>query len=108
MQEEKMAAEDTYGIGYFLSGSYHILCREGKELRFHRIELHSDLEPAVLDFYEARKFIETHPLCANISQHDIRIMPISEVQDIFEGISPASRIRSLDLYEEEEVEERLH
>jgi len=103
-----MAAEGLYGIGFFLEGNYHILCREGNVYRFHRIEPRSDLEPAELSFYEARTFIETHPLCANIARHDIRIMPFSEIGDVFAGRSPESRVKSLSLSEEEEVEERLH
>jgi hypothetical protein len=103
-----MADEDSYGIGFFLSGNYHILCREGNQRRFHIFEPRSDLVPVELTFFEARKFIETHPLCSNIARHDIRIMPFREIRYIFEGRSPESRVKSLSLSEEEEVEERLH
>ena len=103
-----MAGEDSYGIGFFLAGNYHILCREGNVRRFHSIEQRSGLEPAELNFLEARKFIETHPLCSNIAQHDIRIMPFNEIRYIFEGRSPESTVKSLSLSEEEVFEERLH
>lgn len=103
-----MAADDSYGIGYFLAGNYHILCREGNVRRFHRIEQHSDLDPALLNFCEARKFIETNPLCSNIAKRDIRIMPVSEIRDIFDGRSPTSEVKASILSEEEYFEERLH
>lgn len=103
-----MPGEESYGIGFFLEGHYHILCREGSVYRFHRVERRSDLEPAELNFFEARSFIESHPLCSNIARHDIRIMPFSEIGDIFAGRSPESRVKSLSLSDEEELEERLH
>lgn len=71
---------DTYSIGFFVTGNYHLLCREGREYRFHVLEPHSDLEPAEFDYQEARNFIETHPVCANISQHDIRIIRARQTQ----------------------------
>ncbi|NVN89583.1 MAG: hypothetical protein HXX11_03175 [Desulfuromonadales bacterium] len=103
-----MADNDSYGIGFFLAGHYHILCREGNERRFHMIEPHSNLKPVKLRFIEAREFIETHPLCANIAHHDIRVMPYREIQNIFEGRSPKSTVKSLSLSDEDELEERLH
>lgn len=103
-----MEHEGSYGIGYFLAGNYHILCREGDVCRFHVIQPHSEREPAELNFYEARRFIETHPICSNISHHEIRVMPFGEIRDILEGRSPESTVKSLSLTEEEEVEERLH
>lgn len=103
-----MVDEGSYGIGFFLAGNYHILCREGKVHRFHKVEPLCALEPAKLKFFEARKFIETHPLCSNIAKHDIRIMPFSVIRDILEGRSPASVVKSFSLSEEEVIEERLH
>jgi len=103
-----MTTEGAYGIGYFLNGHYHILCLDGDARRFHRIDPHSEREPALLDYHEARSFIETHPLCNNISNHVIRIMPISEVREIFEGRPAASTLKQELLREEEEYEERLH
>jgi len=103
-----MEDESAYGIGYFLAGNYHILCREGDNYRFHILKPHSELEPAKLYYHEARKFIETHPICTNIAYHDIRVMPFSEIQDILEGRSPESTVKSLSLTEDEGYEERLH
>lgn len=104
----QMGAENSYGIGFFLAGNYHILCREGKGYRFHTIKPHCDLEPVELDYYEARKFIETHPVCTNITNHEIRIMQYSEIQDILQGRSPESAVMSLAISSEEEEEEPLH
>lgn len=103
-----MEAENSYGVGFFLAGNYHILCREGNEYRFHIIKPYCNLEPVELDFYEARKFIETHPVCSNISNHEIRIMQHSEIQDILQGRSPESAVKSLALSSEEEEEEPVH
>lgn len=103
-----METADTYSIGFFVTGNYHLLCREGSEYRFHVIKPHGDLEPVEFDYKEARNFIETHPVCANISHHDIRIMHNSEVRHILEGKSPESKVKSLSLSSEEEEEEPLH
>jgi hypothetical protein len=103
-----METANTYSIGFFMRGSYHLLCREGSEYRFRVIKPHGDLEPAELDFIGARNFIETHPVCTNISRHDIRIMHNSEVRNILQGTSPESRVKSLSLSSEEEEEEPLH
>lgn len=102
-----MSTEASYGIGFFLAGNYHILCREGRKYRFHVLKPHTDLEPAEMDFYDARKFIEAHPICTNISKHDIRIMPFSEIQDVLYDRSSASTLKLLHINEEEE-EEPLH
>jgi hypothetical protein len=59
------------------------------------------LKPAKLTYYEARNFIETHPVCTNISHHDIRIMPYDEVQNIMQGKPAASTLKSLILSNEE-------
>lgn len=101
-----MEAVDTYSVGFFVSGNYHLLCREGREYRFHVIKPHGDYEPVEFDYIAARIFIETHPVCTNISHHDIRIMHSSEVQNILQGKSPASNVKSLSLNSEEE--EPLH
>lgn len=103
-----METVDNYSIGFFARGNYHLLCREGREYRFHVIEPHGGYKPAIFDYMMARNFIETHPVCANISRHDIRIMDSSEVRNILEGKSPASNVKSLSLSSEEEEEERLH
>ena len=103
-----MNAENLYGIGFFIAGNYHILCREGNKYLFHTIKTHSDFEPVELDYYAARKFIETHPVCSNISNHEIRIMPYNEIRDILEGRSPESTVKSLALSGEEEEEEPIH
>lgn len=97
-----------YSIGFFVAGNYHLLCREGREFRFRVIKPHSDLEPAEFGYTEARNFIEAHPVCANISHHDIRIMNYSEVWNILEDRSPESKVKSLSLSSEEEEEEPLH
>ncbi|MDA8428598.1 MAG: hypothetical protein M0T70_05020 [Geobacteraceae bacterium] len=85
-----------------------MLFPEGSEFRFHVIVPHGDLEPAKFEYHEARKFIETHPVCANITHHDIRIIPHSEVQNILQGKSGESSAKSLALSSEEEDEEPLH
>jgi hypothetical protein len=103
-----METEGLYCVVFFVEGNYHVLCHEGKEYRFHTIKQYSDLKPAKLTYYEARNFIETHPVCTNISHHDIRIMPYGEVQNIMEGKPTASTLKSLVLSNEEEEEEPLH
>jgi hypothetical protein len=106
-----MATEDYYCIGFFVAGDYHVLCHEGEEYRFHILNQDSGETPVRLTYYEARTFIETHPLCANISLHDVRIMSYKEIENILEGKSPASTVKSLDLSREEveeEEEEPLH
>lgn len=103
-----METADTYCIGFFVAGKYHLLCREGREYRFHIVVPHSNLKPVKFSYQEARKFIETHPVCVNISYHDIRIMTYSEVQNILQDKSPASTVKSLSLSGEEEEEEPLH
>ena len=103
-----METEDTYSIGFFVKGCYHLLCREGSGYRFHVIMTHSVLEPVKFAFKEARNFIETHPVCANIIHHDIRIMHSSEVQNILQGKTLPSTVKSLSLSSEEEDEEPLH
>jgi hypothetical protein len=103
-----METRDTYGIGFFVKGDYHLLCREGSTYRFHVIKPRCGFEPAEFDFGEARNFIETHPVCANISHHDIRVLHRSEVLNILQGKSPESHVKSLDLSSEEEEEEPLH
>ena len=101
--------EALYGIGYFLEGNHHVLCRESAGYRFHILTPHSDLMPARLDYDEARTYIETHPVCTNISHHEIRIMTWHEIQDILLGRTPASTVSSVILdSEEEEEEEPLH
>jgi len=102
-----MLPEASYGIVFFLAGNYHVLCREVNEYRFHIIKPHSGLEPVELDYYDARKFIEAHPICTNFTQHDIRVMPFSEIQDLLHGRSSTSISKLLHLNEEEE-EEPLH
>jgi hypothetical protein len=103
-----MATEDSYGIGFFVAGDYHVLCHDRKEYRFHVLNQDSCETPVKLTYYEARTFIETHPLCSNISLHDVRIMSYEEVENILHGKSPASKVKSLDLSGEEEQEEPLH
>jgi len=103
-----MEAESSYGIGYYLAGHYHILCREGNVYRFRIVRPHSKLEPEEMNFYEARRFIETHPVCTNITNHEIRIMNYGEILDIIQGKPPASSFKSLILGSEEEEEEPLH
>lgn len=103
-----MDAEIFYGIGYYLAGSYHVLCRDGTEYRFQRIEPPCSLETVKFEFYEARNFIDTHPVCANISNHEIRIMTYREIQNILKGTSAVSSVKSLSLSSEEEEEEPLH
>jgi len=103
-----MERADTYSIGFFVRGNYHLLCREGGEYRFHVIKPYGDYKPVIFDYTVARNFIETHPVCANISHHDIRIMHNSEVRNILEGKSPESKVKSLSLSGEEEEEEPLH
>lgn len=103
-----MISEDTYGIGFFLAGTYHLLCHEGEEYRFHPVMQHSCLKPVKLTYYAARQFIETHPVCSNISNHDIRIMPYREIENILQGRSAESQVKSLALSGEEEQEEPLH
>ncbi len=102
-----MLTGTSYGIGFFLAGNYHVLCREGKEYRFHVLKPYKDLEPVELDYYDARKFIEAHPICANFSQHEIRIMLFSEIQDMLQGKSSTSIGKLLHINEEED-EEPLH
>jgi hypothetical protein len=103
-----MDTADSYSIGFFVSGNYHMLCRVGKEYRFHVIKPHGDFEAMKFSYHEARTFIETHPVCANITYHDIRIMEYSEVQNVLQGTSAENRIKSLRLSSEEEEEEPLH
>ncbi len=103
-----MEAENSYGIGFFISRNFHILCREDKEYRFHIIKPNCNFEPVQLDFYKARNFIETHPVCTNITNHEIRIMQYSEIQNILLGRSPESTVMSLAIVSEEEDEEPLH
>ena len=103
-----MGNEGNYSIGFFLNGKYHMLCREGRVYRFLTIEPNGYLEPVKYEFQQARKFIETHPVCSNIAHHDIRIMPYSEVQNILAGKSAASSVKSLELSSEEDDEEPLH
>ena len=99
----------SYGIGYFLEGSYHVLCREADGYRFHALKPGSGITPVALDYDGARKFIDTHPVCTNISHHEIRIMTWHEIQDILLGRTPASTVSSVILgSEEEEEEEPLH
>jgi hypothetical protein len=106
--EFQMEAENSYGVGFFLIGNYHILCRDGNEYRFHIIKPHYDLNPVEFDYYEARKFIETHPICSNFTRHEIRIMHYSEIQDILLGRSQGSSVISLALSSEEEEEKPIH
>lgn len=103
-----MAPEDIYGIGFFVAGNYHVLCHEGKEYRFHILNQDSYENPVRLTYNEARSFIETHPVCTNISLHVVRIMPWHEVENILQGKSPASTVKSLELSGEEEEEKPLH
>lgn len=103
-----METVGTYSIGFFVQGNYHLLCREGREYRFHVVTPNGGYEPVLFDYIVARNFIETHPVCANISRHDIRIIHSSEVRNIMEGKSPASNVKSLILSSEEEEEEPLH
>lgn len=103
-----METADPFGIGFFVGGNYHLLCREGSGYRFRVIEPHGGSEPAEFTYHQARRFIETHPVCANISRHDIRVMSCDEVQNILLGRSPESTVKSLTLSSEEAVEERLH
>jgi len=101
--------EASYGIGYFLEGSYHVLCRESEGYRFHILKPHSGLMPVALDYDGARKFIDTHPVCTNISRHEIRIMTWHEIQDILLGRVPENTMNPLILgSEEEDEEEPLH
>ena len=102
-----MAAKDTYGIGYYLSGHFHILCYEGKEYRFRALKPDSEINPVELEFFTARRFIETHHICANISHHDIRIMPFGEIQELLTGGVSPHMAQLLHIGEEEE-EEPLH
>ena len=101
-----MATKECYGIGFFVAGHYHVLCHDGEEYRFHILNQDSFETPVRLTYYEALTFIETHPLCSNISLHNVRIMPYHEVEYILQGKSPASAVKSLDLSGEEE--EPLH
>jgi hypothetical protein len=103
-----MEAEASYGIGYFVEGKYHILCHEGKGYRFRVLTPDSGETPVKLRYYEARSFIETHPVCTNISLHEVRIMPYQEVENILQGRSPESAVKSLAKSGEEEEEEPLH
>ncbi|MGD0585608.1 MAG: hypothetical protein ABSA86_07500 [Oryzomonas sp.] len=103
-----MATEDSYSIGFFVEGDYHVLCHDGKEYRFHVLNQDSYENPVKLTYHEARTFVETHPVCTNISLHEVRIMPYKEVENILQGKLPASTVKSLDLSGEEEEEERLH
>jgi hypothetical protein len=103
-----MERADAYSIGFFERGKYHLLCREGREYRFHVVEPHGGYEPVIFDYVVARNFIDTHPVCANISRHDIRIMNSGEVRNILEGKTPPSNVKSLSLSSEEEEEEPLH
>lgn len=100
--------EGTYGIGFFLNGHHHILCQDGDGYHFHQLMQNSHFKPVKLTYYEARTFIETHPLCANISKHDIRIMLFSEIGNVLHGRSGVSTIKSLAISDEEEEEEPLH
>ena len=102
-----MLADNSYGIVFFLAGNYHVLCRNGKEYRFHILKPHEGLIPAEMDYYDARKFIEAHPVCANYSHHEIRIIPFSEIMDLLQGKSPTSFAKLLHI-DEEEDEEPLH
>jgi len=103
-----MAAETDYGIGYFSGGAYHVLCRVGDGYRFRVLAPDSGETPVRLRYYEARSFIETHPVCGNISLREVRIMPYAEVEDILRGRAPESRVKSLAQSGEEEEEEPLH
>jgi hypothetical protein len=102
-----MPTEATYGITFFLAGNYHVLCREGKEYRFHILKPHGDLEPVELEYHVARKFIDAHPICANFSQHEIRILPFGEIQDMVQGKASTSVANLLHIGVVE-VEEPLH
>lgn len=102
-----MEPEGSYGIGFFLAGDYHVLCHDGKGYRFHILNPDTDENPVKLRYHEARTFIETHPVCTNIGLHDVRIMPYREVENILQGKSPASTVKSLDLSGEEEEEKPL-
>lgn len=106
-----MNLEDSYkyGIGYFMKGSYHILCKQGNKHKFDKVEDLSNIEPLLMDFHTARKFIDTHPICANLTHHQIRIMPFSEIRDILQGRFSTDNLKYLILgNEEEEYEEPLH
>lgn len=103
-----METEKAYGIAYFIAGHYHVLFREGSTYRFHIITPPCDLIPEALSYYEARRFIESHPVCTNISNHEIRIMDFRDIQNIVLGKSPESTVKSLSLSSEEEEEEPLH
>lgn len=103
-----MEKEGSYGIGFFLEGQYHILCREGKGYRFRVVTRDSGENPVRLRYYEARSFVETHPVCTNISLHEVRIIPFQEIEDIIRGKSPESSVKSLARSGEEEEEEPLH
>jgi hypothetical protein len=103
-----MATEECYGIIFFVAGAYHVLCQEGEEYRFHVLNQDSCEIPVRLTYYEARTFIETHPLSSNISLHEIRIIPYKEVENILRGKSSSSTVKSLALSGEEEEEEPLH
>ncbi len=93
-----------YGIVFFLSGHYHILCREGVKYHFHVQS--PDLEPAKMYYIPAREFIESHPVCTNLT-HEIRIMPYGEIMDIIQGKTLPSEVRSI-ILGNGEYEEPLH
>lgn len=103
-----MAAEEGYGIGYFVEGEYHILCHDGRSYRFHVVSPDNAEDPVRLTYYEARSFIETHPVCTNISLHEVRIMPYGEIENILQGKPAASSLKSLAMSGEEAQEEPLH
>jgi hypothetical protein len=103
-----METKDSYGVAFFVTGNYHILCHEGKVYRFQNPAEYSALRPVKLTYHEARTFIETHPVCTNISRHDVRIMPYHEIENILQGKSAPSAVKSLELSGEEPEEERLH
>ncbi len=103
-----MAEEEGYGIGFFVEGEYHILCRDGRSYRFHVVSPDSAEDPVRLTYYEARSFIETHPVCTNISLHGVRIMPYQEIENILLGKPVASSVKSLAKSGEEAQEKPLH
>ncbi|GFE61978.1 hypothetical protein [Geobacter sp. AOG2] len=102
------AAEEGYGIGFFVEGKYHVLCHDGKMYRFHILTPDSAEDPVRLTYYQARSFVETHPVCTNISLHQVRIMPYREIENILQGRQAESSVQSLAKSGEEEEEEPLH
>lgn len=102
-----MEAEASYGIGFFVKGEYHVLCHDGRGYRFHVLNPGSGEDPVRLTYYEARSFIETHPVCTNNSLHEVRIMAYREVENILLGRLPESPVKSLARSGEEEEERPL-